>query len=58
MEEKLIRETTQGAAHLAETAIKKAWSVMDAAAEKDTPSKFLSPQAIESIQGKMPDVKE
>ena len=41
----------QGVARLAESAIKKAWSIMDAASEKQAPSKVLSEQAISSIQG-------
>ncbi len=32
--------------------VKKAWSILDAASEKTPPSEFLSPKAIQSIQGK------
>jgi len=32
--------------------IKKAWSLMDAASEKRPPADYLSPKAIQSIQGK------
>ncbi|MCL4266962.1 MAG: hypothetical protein KJ069_27530 [Anaerolineae bacterium] len=32
--------------------VKKAWSIMDAASEKQPPSDYLSPKAIQSIQGK------
>lgn len=32
--------------------VKKAWSIMEAASEKKTPREFLSPRAINSIQGK------
>lgn len=32
--------------------VKKAWSIMDAASEKNRPGEYLSPQAIQSIQGK------
>lgn len=31
---------------------KQVWSIMDAAANKNKPSDYLSPQAIRSIQGK------
>ncbi len=58
MEEKLIMDAAQRAMRLTETALKKAWSVMDAASEKDMPSKYLSPQTVEAIQGKTPGVKE
>jgi hypothetical protein len=30
---------------------KKAWSITDAASEKQAPGDYLSPQAIKSIQG-------
>ena len=36
----------------ADSALKKFWSVLDAAAEKQSPSQALSPKAIGSIQGK------
>jgi len=42
----------QGAARAAETTIRKAWSVLDAASEKQAPSKILSEQAVRSMQGK------
>jgi hypothetical protein len=35
----------------ADTAIKKAWSIMDAATEKQSPSEYLSQKAVNSIQG-------
>ena len=48
-------KTTQDVANkgvkLIETSIKQAWSFLDAAAEKQAPSKILSTQAINSIQG-------
>lgn len=34
--------------------VKKAWSIMDAASEKSPPSDYLSPRAVQSIQGKPP----
>lgn len=37
---------------VAEAAVKKAWSIIDAASQKHTPSEYLSPQAIQSMQGK------
>lgn len=32
--------------------VKKAWSIMDAASQKQPPSDYLSPIAIQNIQGK------
>lgn len=55
MSEKLIVDTTMQVVQMAEkgveTLIKKAWSIMDAATEKETPSQYLSERAIHSIQG-------
>jgi hypothetical protein len=36
---------------LTETAIKKAWSILDAVSEKRPPSEYLSPKAVKAIQG-------
>ena len=36
-----------------DVAIKKAWSVMEAAAEKQSPSEYLGQQAVKSIQGEI-----
>lgn len=36
---------------VADKALRTIWSMLDAASEKPQPSKFLSQQAIESIQG-------
>lgn len=36
----------------AEQLLKKVWSIMDAAAEKQTPSQYLSDVGIQAIQGK------
>lgn len=44
---KVVTETTK----LAETALKKAWSLMDAATEKKSPSEYLSQTAIKAVQG-------
>ena len=57
MPEKLIintaREMVRETARLAEATIKKAWSIMDAAAEKTRPSQYLSEKAIKAIQGRL-----
>jgi len=37
---------------LVESAAKKAWSVLDAASQKKTPTEYLSQKAIQSMQGK------
>jgi hypothetical protein len=39
-------------ARLVETSMKKAWSILEAAAEKQSPSQYLSPKAVNAIQGK------
>ncbi len=51
----IARDSTKGlekGARLVEAGIKKAWSVLEAAAEKQSPSEYLSPKAIHSMQGK------
>jgi hypothetical protein len=35
-----------------EQTVRKAWSIMDAASEKQAPSRYLSDRAMSSIQGK------
>jgi hypothetical protein len=35
--------------------VKKAWSIMDAASEKKTPSEYLSRRGTRSIQGRVSD---
>ena len=56
MSEKLVVDATAKTARTAERGVeafvKKAWSIMDAAAEKNKPSEYLRPEAIRSIQGK------
>ena len=44
-------ETTRQIEKGAEQLMTKAWSVMDAAAEKQTPSQYLSDAGIKAIQG-------
>lgn len=56
MSEKLVVDATLSTARAmekgAEGLVKKAWSVLDAASEKQKPSDYLRPEAIRSIQGK------
>lgn len=56
MIEKTAADTTVQAAQevekKTEQLLKKVWSVMDAAAEKQTPSQYLSDAGIKAIQGK------
>lgn len=56
MTEKFVTDATVKTAQTAEkgleSLVKKAWTIMDAAAEKETPSQYLRDQAIRSIQGK------
>ena len=55
MSEKLVVDATVKTAQTiergAENLVKKAWSVLDAASEKQKPSEYLRPEAIRSIQG-------
>lgn len=51
MLEKTVTDTVKTATQVAETGIKKAWSILDAAGEKKAPSEYLSQKAIGSIQG-------
>ena len=48
---KVAHDTTRNAVKLAEAGLKKAWSIMEAAAEKKSPSEYLSQRAVRSIQG-------
>jgi len=48
---KAAQDTARNAVKTAESGIKKAWSIMDAAAEKKSPSEYLSQRAVRSIQG-------
>lgn len=50
--EKAVVDTVAASLKIAEAAIKKAWSLMDAATEKKPPTEVLSPNAIKAIQGK------
>ena len=50
-EVRAISDAAQMAGQLAEAAVKKAWTIMDAAAEKRTPTEYLSSQAVKRIQG-------
>ncbi len=49
--EKLVGDAATTALKVTESAIKKAWTIMDAATQKERPSQALSPQAIKAIQG-------
>lgn len=48
----VARDVTQKGLRAADSTIKKAWSILDAASEKKAPSEYLSKQAINAIQGK------
>jgi hypothetical protein len=54
MLEKTITEAINTTSRLVETGMKKAWSILDAAVEKKSPSEALSKQGIRAIQGKQP----
>ena len=46
------KELVKTAAKGLEIFVKQAWSIMEAASEKQTPSQYLSAKAVRSIQGK------
>lgn len=54
MLEKAVTDTISTTLKLTEATLKKAWSILDAASEKDSPSEYLSPNAIKAIQGVAP----
>lgn len=49
--EKVITDVLTTTIKATEAALKKAWSLMDAAAEKKPPTEVLSSNAIKAIQG-------
>ena len=51
---KAAGDTARATVRGLEGLLKRAWSLMDAASEKKTPSDYLSSRAIQSIQGKYP----
>lgn len=51
---KAVHETTRQTLQAAESLLRKAWTILDAAAEKKPPSEYLKPQAIAAMQGKKP----
>ncbi|MBM4425274.1 MAG: hypothetical protein FJ030_18150 [Chloroflexi bacterium] len=52
--EKALTDTVSTTLKLADSALKKVWSLMDAAAEKKPPSEQLSRAAVQAIQGVPP----
>jgi hypothetical protein len=48
---KATKEAANMGTRVVETAVKKAWSIMDAASDKRSPSEILSKNAIQAIQG-------
>jgi hypothetical protein len=51
---KFVTDAVIKTARASETAIRKAWSLMEAAAEKKQPSQVMSRETIRHIQGKKP----
>lgn len=49
--EKLVMDVAIKSIQAVDSVMRKAWSVLDAAAPKETPAQSLSPKAIASIQG-------
>lgn len=54
---KVVSDATRAGVKFVETMAKKAWSVIDAAAEKKSPNEVISPQAVKSIQGFTPEIE-
>jgi len=48
---KSVSDTVQKTEKIAESVVKKAWSMLDAATEKMKPSEQISQRAIRNIQG-------
>lgn len=51
MIEKTVTDVVKTTTKLAETGLKKAWSMMDAAIEKQAASEILSSKGLQAIQG-------
>lgn len=51
---KTALDVTQGGLKLAETAVKKTWTLLEAVVQKQTPSEYLSEKGIRAMQGKLP----
>jgi len=51
-EAKFVADAAIRAVQMGEAAMRKAWSLMEAATEKKRPSEVLSPAAVRRIQGK------
>ncbi len=49
--EKLAVDATFDVARAAASTVKEIWSVLDAAAEKPAPSRYLGAKAVQAIQG-------
>jgi len=49
---KATKDITSQGVRIVDGLVKKAWSIMDAAVEKQVPSEILNQKAIQSIQGK------
>lgn len=50
--EKTVVDTTVKSVKVAESLVKKAWSIMDAAGQKETASQYLSDAGVKAMQGK------
>lgn len=51
-EAKFVADAVVKAARTGETALRKAWSLMEAATEKQRPSEVMSREAIRRMQGR------
>ncbi len=54
LESQVVKTTTDAATksvRLVDAAMKKFWSILDAAEQKKSPSEYLTPKGIGSIQG-------
>lgn len=50
---KATKDVAAKGVNVLDTTIKKVWSILEAASEKEPPSKTLYPQAIKAMQGKL-----
>jgi hypothetical protein len=48
---KVVKDVLDKSTHVAETGIRKGWSILDATTEKKPPSEYLSQAAVRAVQG-------
>lgn len=48
---KTAKDTAEKTIHAVDSAMKKFWSILDAAVEKKSPGEYMSPKGINSMRG-------